>query len=107
MDERSTTTPPLSDVLSEERELAAPAAALLCRTIRPASTAWARLGIVHGYGDHSGRYLHFMNWLAQRGVACHTFDFRGHGRSGGRRGYVARWQEFIHDLRAFLSQRER
>jgi alpha-beta hydrolase superfamily lysophospholipase len=30
-------------------------------------------------------------------------DFRGHGRSGGRRGFVARWEEFLDDLRAFLA----
>src|SRR4051794_16407640 len=63
----------------------------------------ARLILLHGYGDHSGRYVHFMRWLAERGVACHSFDFRGHGRSPGRRGYVRRWDEYLEDLAAFLA----
>ena len=64
--------------------------------------ARARLAVVHGYGDHAGRYLECMNWLAARGVACHAVDLRGHGRSTGRRGFVRRWDEYLDDLRAFL-----
>lgn len=64
----------------------------------------ARLVIVHGYGEHSGRYREFMAWLAERGVASFSFDFRGHGRSPGRRGYVRRWAEYVDDLRTFLAQ---
>jgi alpha-beta hydrolase superfamily lysophospholipase len=67
----------------------------------PASTR-ARLAVVHGYGDHAGRYLEFMNWLAARGVACHALDLRGHGRATGRRGFVRRWDEYLDDLGAFL-----
>lgn len=63
---------------------------------------WARLGVLHGYGDHSGRYAGFMEWMAGRGVACHSLDFRGHGLSAGRRGFVARWDEYLGDLDAFL-----
>ncbi|QOV90826.1 alpha/beta hydrolase [Humisphaera borealis] len=63
----------------------------------------SRLLILHGYGDHSGRFAHVMQWFAERGVACEAFDFRGHGRSSGRRGYVSRWQEFLDDLKSMLS----
>lgn len=63
----------------------------------------ARLAIVPGYGEHCARYDRFMRWLAGRGVACHGMDFRGHGRSGGRRGFVRTWDEFLDDLRAFLA----
>jgi alpha-beta hydrolase superfamily lysophospholipase len=33
-------------------------------------------------------------------------DFRGHGRSEGRRGFVSRWDEFLDDLAVFLAQPE-
>lgn len=73
------------------------------RSYRPAAgPAWARLALLHGYGDHAGRYAHFLRWLAGRGVAGHSFDFRGHGRSPGRRGYVRRWDEFLDDALGFL-----
>ena len=78
------------------------------RSVLPAgrSETRARLALLHGYGDHSGRYLHVFEWLALRGVACYTFDFRGHGRSTGRRLYVTRWEDYLDDLRAFLALAE-
>ena len=72
--------------------------------VLPDGPAVARLVIVHGYGEHSGRYREFMTWLAERAVASFSFDFRGHGRSPGRRGYVRRWAEYVDDLRTFLAQ---
>jgi alpha-beta hydrolase superfamily lysophospholipase len=62
----------------------------------------ARLAVVHGYGDHAGRYVEAMTWLAAHGVECHAVDLRGHGKSSGRRGYVRRWEEYLDDLGAFL-----
>jgi alpha-beta hydrolase superfamily lysophospholipase len=44
--------------------------------------------------------------MAERGVACHAFDFRGHGRSEGKRGFVRKWDEFLDDLNCFLEQPE-
>src|SRR3954468_14516314 len=78
---------------------------LFRRGVTPADPghSTARLALLHGYGDHSGRYLHFMRWLAGRGVACHSFDFRGHGRSPGLPVYVRRWDEYLDDLAAFLA----
>jgi lysophospholipase len=67
-------------------------------------SSWATLAFVHGYGDHGGRHAHFLRWLAERGVACHAIDLRGHGRSGGRRGFVKRWEEYLHDVAAFLQR---
>jgi alpha-beta hydrolase superfamily lysophospholipase len=78
---------------------------LFLRSIRPADP-WATLGIIHGYGDHSGRHAHFMRWLAERGVACHALDLRGQGRSSGRRGFVRRWDEYLEDVDTFLALEE-
>jgi lysophospholipase len=80
-----------------------PAGRLYRRSAQPANRAVARLSIVHGYGDHSGRYAHFMQWMAVRGVACDAVDLRGQGTADGRRGFVRRWDEYLDDLRTFLS----
>jgi lysophospholipase len=63
---------------------------------------WARVAFLHGYGDHGGRYGHVLKDFASRGISCCSLDFRGHGRSSGRRGYVRRWDEYLDDLNAFL-----
>jgi len=59
--------------------------------------------IVHGFGEHSGRYEGVGRWLARRGVAVHAFDLRGHGRSPGRRGHADRFERLLDDLEDFLA----
>jgi len=73
------------------------------RSVLPAARPWAHLGVLHGYGEHCGRHGAFMEWLAERGVACHALDFCGHGRSPGRRGFVQRWEQYLEDVSAFLA----
>jgi alpha-beta hydrolase superfamily lysophospholipase len=75
--------------------------------VAPPTTPIAHLAILHGYGDHAGRFVHVMQWMAERGnIACHAIDFRGHGRSTGKRGHVSRWEEYLDDLGAFLATEE-
>jgi alpha-beta hydrolase superfamily lysophospholipase len=57
--------------------------------------------LVHGLGEHSGRYEHVAEALADAGFAVHALDHRGHGRSGGKRTYVKSYDEFMHDLSQF------
>ena len=57
--------------------------------------------VVHGFGEHSGRYDELGAWFAARGCAVHALDHRGHGRSGGARTHVDRFVQFLDDLAAF------
>jgi alpha-beta hydrolase superfamily lysophospholipase len=57
--------------------------------------------ISHGLGEHGGRYAEVAQELAERGITVHAIDHRGHGRSGGRRGYVAHFGEFVRDFETF------
>jgi acylglycerol lipase len=59
-------------------------------------TPWARLLIVHGLAEHSGRYEHVGEHFASGGIETHAIDLRGFGASGGRRAWVERWSE-LHD----------
>ncbi len=63
----------------------------------------AILAIVHGFGEHSGRYMNLVNRLVPAGFALYGFDHRGHGRSPGQRGHINNWDEFLGDVRAFLN----
>ena len=59
--------------------------------------------IAHGIAEHSGRYLKLASHFASSGFAVYSFDYRGHGHSQGRRGYVEDFSYFIDDFRTFHS----
>jgi len=54
--------------------------------------------IVHGLGEHGGRYGTVAHALTNAGIEIHSHDHRGHGGSGGRRGHVERWDQLHEDL---------
>ncbi len=59
-----------------------------------------RVLLVHGYGEHAGRYETFAAWLAQQGWAVWACDLRGHGRSPGPRGHIRSFQDYVRDVAA-------
>ena len=54
--------------------------------------------IVHGLGEHGGRYAHVAAWLNARGFAVRAHDHHGHGRSSGVRGGAPESLRLVHDL---------
>jgi alpha-beta hydrolase superfamily lysophospholipase len=74
---------------------------LFWRSLAPEGEAVAQLAIVHGLGDHSGRYLEAMAALAERGLSTIAVDYRGHGLADGPRTDCRRWDEYVDDLEAF------
>jgi lysophospholipase len=62
------------------------------------------LVVIHGYGDHGGRYLDSMEEAAARGYRVLLPDLRGHGKSGGRRGHVMRFEDYLDDVGVFMEQ---
>jgi alpha-beta hydrolase superfamily lysophospholipase len=63
-----------------------------------AGAPWASVLIVHGLGDHSGRYDHVGDQFAAAGLDAWAYDWRGQGGSSGRRGHVDRWSQMHDDL---------
>ena len=61
----------------------------------------ATLIISHGNGEHTGRYEHLARHFAERRVAVYCMDLRGYGRSGGVRGHVGHFDDYLADLRIF------
>ena len=67
---------------------------------------WATGLIVHGLGEHAGRYANVATPLAAAGLDVHGYDQRGFGASAGRRAYVDRWSDFHDDLEERLTALE-
>jgi len=73
------------------------------RTWTPVSSPRAIVGLVHGYGEHCGRYDHVARAFTERGAAVYAYDQRGCGQSDGRRAYVDTFDQYLDDLRLFLN----
>ena len=56
----------------------------------------ALVAIVHGLGEHSGRYAALAGELVGRRFTVAALDLPGHGESPGPRGHVKSW-EFLRD----------
>jgi alpha-beta hydrolase superfamily lysophospholipase len=75
------------------------------RTFLP---SWSRpennetLVVTHGIAEHSECYAQTAESLVQRGWNVVAWDLRGHGRSEGKRGYVADFADYSRDLAALL-----
>jgi len=85
-----------------EQEVGAVGAAdgvtLAVRSARVGMPVRADVVLVHGLGEHSGRYGHVASVLADRGMRMRAWDLRGHGRSGGARGDALRYEALVDDL---------
>ena len=59
----------------------------------------ARMVLSHGVGEHSGRYGNVIERVLPKGFSVWAPDHRGHGQSGGKRGHVLNFVQYLTDLR--------
>ncbi len=92
-------------VLSSTKSVqVAPDLEMFCHVWRPDGEPRAAVLLLHGFGEHSGRYEALGTFLAGRGRLVVAPDHRGHGRSSGQRGHVLRFDQYLDDLDAFVAQ---
>lgn len=90
---------------SRERTLtAADGTAIFVSDWLPGAADAALGGIVlmHGLGEHCGRYAHVARFFSDFGLAVRAYDHRGHGRSGGTRGDVPDNDRLLHDAKMVI-----
>jgi alpha-beta hydrolase superfamily lysophospholipase len=78
------------------------------------SKAWLPVGkakgvvcLVHGVGEHVGRYQADGEALAGGGYILAGFDQRGFGKSGGQKGHTPSLQAYFDDMEKFLGEAAR
>jgi alpha-beta hydrolase superfamily lysophospholipase len=74
---------------------------IYCQCWQPDEPARAWVLLVHGAGEHSGRYEKLAERFTARGYAVAALDHPNHGRSGGRYGHVDRFDDFLSTLGIF------
>ena len=75
---------------------------LYCQSWKNSDSPKANILIVHGLAEHSGRYEKIAHQLVENGYAVFSYDQRGHGLTGGTRGYIKRFSDFTADLDAYV-----
>ncbi len=69
----------------------------------PAESSRATVLVLHGYGEHSGRYEHVLEALVEAGFSGLAIDYRGYGLAEGRRGCLRSFDEYVTDALRGLS----
>ncbi|MFC5405898.1 alpha/beta hydrolase [Cohnella soli] len=64
----------------------------------------AVIGLVHGMGEHMGRYAHVAEMLTAAGYAVLGFDQRGHGHTVGKRGHVPHYEALLEGVDKLLAE---
>src|SRR5207247_1663429 len=81
--------------------LTSPDGTLLVYDMCEADTPRAAVLVLHGWGDHAGRWRDVGERLREAGFSAYLLELRGHGRSGGRPGHLSRFSQLLGDLQAF------
>ena len=68
----------------------------------PEGTSKAIVCLIHGIGEHTGRYAHVGKALNEAGYALYGFDLRGHGQTPGPRGYIPSFDVVMQDIHQFI-----
>ena len=70
--------------------------------ISPSTHPKGIIHLIHGLGEHSGRYDHVGKALSKAGYHMASFDLRGHGLSEGPRGHTPGMSYLMDDVRLFM-----
>ena len=72
----------------------------------PVDDPLAAVSLVHGFGEHCGRYEELATELVANQIAVVGVDLRGHGKTIGPRGVAETYDHLHDDLKTLLKQTE-
>ena len=68
----------------------------------PAAQPKKVMCIIHGLGEHAGRYAEMANVLNEVNCSVMAIDLRGHGLSEGKRGHTRSYDHLLSDIEELL-----
>jgi len=89
--------------ISESKHESKDSITFYTRSWEPEGKAKAVVALVHGHGEHVGRYEKVASALTSAGYALAGYDSRGHGKSTGLRGHIPAYDALMDDIGAFIS----
>ncbi len=63
--------------------------------------------LLHDVGEHCSRYERWAWKFVEKQIAVLTMDYRGHGKSDGKKGYVDNFDQLIKDAKLLVSKAEK
>jgi alpha-beta hydrolase superfamily lysophospholipase len=70
----------------------------------PAENPKAVINLIHGFGEYSERYGYWAKKFTEKGYVVHAIDYRGHGRSEGKRGHINKFDDFLNDVDVLINE---
>ena len=70
----------------------------------PVENPKAIINLVHGYGEYSERYDYWAMKFTEKGFIVHAIDYRGHGKSDGRRGQLGKFEDYLKDIDVLVNE---
>jgi alpha-beta hydrolase superfamily lysophospholipase len=80
---------------------------LFFRQWTPVSQSRGTIVLLHGLGEHSGRYVHVGDFFVQAGFSVFAFDWQGHGWSDGRPTFIKRYRDYLDNLESAIAHLNR
>jgi len=60
--------------------------------------------LIHGLGEHIGRYQDFASYFNSKSAVVTALDLRGHGKTAGLRGHIPSWNAVLEDISTLVSR---
>ena len=75
---------------------------IFIRECKPKNLQEKNILLIHGLGEHSGRYKEFAEFFIKNGIGVYALDLQGHGKSDGKRGHIKSFEEYLESVESSL-----
>lgn len=84
--------------------LASDGTGLFAQCWKPKAKAQAVIALVHGLGEHSGRWAYWAGNFCNKNIAVLAMDLRGHGHSSGKKGHTPSYGMLMNDVELLINK---